>query len=121
MPPAKTMSPPSEKVVDGPVKKVDPMAKTVQVGWFLGLFNTTLDVTEDTRIAVEGAKASLQDIREGDRVKAAYAEQDGKNIAKSIEVTQAETPKASPGATRSPESGAPMGTGGSAPTGTKTP
>jgi Cu/Ag efflux protein CusF len=99
-------SPPQEKLIDGPVKKVDPMAKTVDVGWFLGLFNTTLEVTEDTRIAVEGAKASLQDIREGDRVKAAYTAQDGKNVARSIEVTQAETQKGAdgpaPGGTKAP-------------------
>jgi hypothetical protein len=31
-------------------------------------------------------KASLLDIREGDKVKASYEARDGKNIAKSIEV-----------------------------------
>jgi Cu/Ag efflux protein CusF len=78
--------PPPEKVIDGPVKKIDPATRTVQVGWLLGLLSTTLEVTEDTRIAVGGTKASLSDIREGDRVKAAYEARDGKNLAKSIEV-----------------------------------
>ncbi len=87
LPAPKSPLPPQEKVVDGPVQKVDPAAKTVQVGWFLGLMSTTLEVTEDTRIAVGGTKASLSEIREGDRVQAAYEARDGKNIAKAIEVT----------------------------------
>ncbi len=89
-PPApRTPSPPVEKQVEGPVKKVDPAAKIVQVGWFLGLFRTTLEVTDDTQIAVDGMKASLSEIREGARVKAAYEARDGKNIAKAIEVMPA--------------------------------
>ncbi|HSD50548.1 MAG TPA: hypothetical protein VLG48_03995 [Candidatus Methylomirabilis sp.] len=77
--------PAHEKVI-GSVQKVDPAAKTIQVEWLPGLFRTTLDVTGDTQIAVDGTKASLSDIQEGDRVKAAYEALDGKNIAKSIEV-----------------------------------
>ena len=80
-PPAMSANPPQEKLIDGPVKSVDPMAKTVRVGWFLNLFSTTLAVTDDTHIAIDGEAGALQDIREGDLVKAAYAEQDGKNIA----------------------------------------
>ncbi len=83
----RTASPPQERLVEGPVKKVEPATKTVQVGWFLGFLRTTLEVTDDTYIAVEGMKASLLDIREGDKVKASYEYRDGKNIAKSIEVT----------------------------------
>jgi hypothetical protein len=93
-----------EKIVDGPVKKVDPASNTVEVGWMLGLFSTTLAVTGDTHIAVEGAKGSLTDIREGDSVKAAYEVRDGKNFAKSIEVTP-EEPQASTGRPGSPMSG----------------
>jgi Cu/Ag efflux protein CusF len=84
-----TSSLPQEKFIQGPVKTVDPMGKTVQVGWFLGLLSTTLAVTDETQIAINGAKASLQDIREGDRVKASYEAWDDQNIAKSIEVTSA--------------------------------
>ncbi len=87
LPAPKSPIPPEEKVMDGPVQKVDPAAKTVQVGWFLGLMSTTLEVTETTRIRVAGTKASLSEIREGDRVQAAYEARDGKNIAKAIEVT----------------------------------
>jgi hypothetical protein len=110
-----TENPPQGKRVDGPVKQVDPLAKTISVGWLLGLFSTTLEVTEDTRIAVEGATGSLQDIREGDLVKASYEAHDGKNIAKSIEVTEseprrgAEAPRRSPVTSSPPSMGAPPG------------
>lgn len=86
-----TSGPPIEKSIDGPVKGVDPLAKTVRVGWFLGLLSTTLDVTEDTQIAVEGVKGSLEMIREGDRVKASYEAKDGKNVARAIDVTHSES------------------------------
>ncbi len=98
-----------ETIIDGPVQKVDPMAKTVQVGWFLGLMSTTLEVTETTRIRVAGTKASLTDLREGDRVKAAYEARDGKNVAKAITVTPPEAPagsgpsKEAPAAPRPPQ------------------
>ena len=95
-PAAGTLGPLQVKLIDGPVKKVDPVAKTVQVGWLLGFLHTTLEVTDGTYIAVGGEKASLQDIREGDEVKASYEARDGKYIAKSIEATHAEaTGKAS--------------------------
>ena len=95
--------------MEGPVKKVDPVAKTVQVGWFLGLLSTTLEVTEGTHIAVDGATASLQDIREGDEVKAAYEARDGKYVAKSILATHPELPggagpmKRAPGSSTAPQ------------------
>lgn len=113
--PPMTASPPEEKVMDGPVKQVDPLGKTLSVGWLFGLFSTTLEVTEETRIAVEGAAGSLQDIREGDVVKAAYEARDGKNIAKTIEVTEAEprraasAPQGAPATSSAPAMGAPQG------------
>ena len=85
------------KLIDGPVKSIDPAAKTVEVGWLFGLLSTKLEVTDDTTIAVDGMKSSLEDIREGARVKASYEARDGKNIAKAIE---AESPG---GATAPPE------------------
>lgn len=93
-PPPMPASPPQEKVMDGPVTQIDPLGKTLSVGWLFGLFSTTLEVTADTRIAVEGAAGSLQDLREGDVVKAAYEVRDGKNIAKAIEVAEAEPRRA---------------------------
>jgi hypothetical protein len=121
--PGATPSPPMEKLMDGPVKKVDQASNTVQVGWLFGLLSTTLAVTDDTQIAVEGAKGSLADIREGDMVKAAYEVREGKNIAKSIDITHGEpaegaarpgatsgsgtSPMQAPGGSSAPPSGAP--------------
>jgi hypothetical protein len=91
MAPPVTSMPAIEKVIEGPVKAVDPVKKTVRVGWFFGLMSTTLDVTDDTHIAIEGAKGSLDMIREGDRVKASYEATDSKNVAKAIDVTSSES------------------------------
>jgi len=106
-------STPKEKQVEGPVKKVDPLSRTVQVGWFLGIFRTTLEVTDDTQIQADGRKGSLLDIREGAKVKASYEPRDGKNVAKSIEVLPAEPEKAAgPGgspARSGPSMGSPDG------------
>ena len=78
------------KSIDGPVKDVDPAARTVSVGWLFGLLWTTLDVNDDTHIVVDGTKGSLDMIHEGDEVKASYEVSDGKNFAKTIDVTQPE-------------------------------
>jgi hypothetical protein len=122
-----TANPPPEKVMDGPVKQVDPLAKTLRVGWLFGLLSTTLEVTEDTRIAVEGTTGSLQDIREGDEVKASYEERDGKNIARSIEVTEAEprregsAPPSAPTPSHASSMGSASGAGATAPSTPKMP
>lgn len=82
---------PTTKEVEGTVKKVDPTAKSVQVSsGLLGLFGATLEVTDQTKISVEGKDGALSDIREGARVKASYESRDGKNVAKSIDVMAAE-------------------------------
>lgn len=121
-PPPMTANLPQEKVMDGPVKRVDPLARTISVGWLLGFASTTLEVTDDTRIAVEGTTGSLQDIREGDEVKAAYEARDGKNIAKSIEVTEAEPePQRVPAPSGPPLMGVPPGPDAPAPGARKTP
>ncbi len=78
---------PREQTISGPVKGVDPMAKTVKVGRLMGLFSKTLQVDDNTQIDVHGSKASLTDIREGDQVKASYESRNGEDIAKSIDVT----------------------------------
>ncbi len=105
-PPRTPASPPEEKVMDGPVKHVDPFGRTISVGWLLGLASTTLEVTDDTRIVVEGTTASLQDIRDGDVVEAAYEPHDGKNIATLIKVTE---PEPRPGAGALQRSSVPSG------------
>jgi hypothetical protein len=79
------------KEVEGTVKKVDAANKSVQVSsGLLGFFGATVEVTDQTKISVQGREGSLADIREGAKVKASYESRDGKNVAKSIDVMPAE-------------------------------
>jgi Cu/Ag efflux protein CusF len=78
---------PSVSSVEGTVKKVDAASGKVQISSGLfGMFGRTLEVRPDTQIQVEGRQSSLADIREGDRVKAAYEAREGQSVAKSIDV-----------------------------------
>ena len=87
--PAPEKSMPME--VSGTVKKVDAAAKSVQVSsGLLGFFGATLEVTDKTKINVQGKGGSISDIREGAKVQASYESRDGKNIAKLIEVMPVE-------------------------------
>ena len=73
--------------VEGSVKKVDPGAQTVQISsGLLGIMGRTLTVNDQTMIHVDGRQATLADLQEGSRVKAAYESRDGKNVATLIEV-----------------------------------
>jgi Cu/Ag efflux protein CusF len=77
-------------MVEGTVMKVDPTAGAVEVSW--GLFELsakTLSVIPGTQIQVEGRPTNMTDIREGDKVKASYEVQEGRNVADSIELTPA--------------------------------
>ena len=80
-------APPRPLAVEGTISKVDPAGGTVAVssGWF-GLFGRTLQVTPETQIQVEGRQGTLQDVRQGAKVKASYEPRDGKNIATRIEL-----------------------------------
>ena len=80
--------------LEGTVKKVNPAAGTVEVsiGKF-GLWSKTLEVSPTTDIRIEGQKASLEDLEEGERVRASYETRVGKSFASTIEVTApTETP-----------------------------
>jgi Cu/Ag efflux protein CusF len=95
--PATPAAPSAErpKEVEGTVKKVDAATRSVQVSsGLLGLFGATLEVTDDTKISVQGRDGSIADLREGAKVKAAYESRDGKNVARSIDVMPSEdTPR----------------------------
>jgi Cu/Ag efflux protein CusF len=54
------------------------------------MLSRTLEVGADTQIAVDGRQATLADLQEGTKVKAAYESRDGKNIATRIEVVPAQ-------------------------------
>jgi hypothetical protein len=47
---------------------------------------TTLQFTDATQVVVEGRPGSLEDVREGDRVKAAYEDRHGIRLAHRVEV-----------------------------------
>jgi len=86
--PAERPSAPSVSSVEGTVKKVDPAGGKVEItSGLFGFFGRTLEVTPDTHILVEGRQRSLSDIREGDKVRAAYEVREGQSIAKAINVT----------------------------------
>ena len=79
------------EILEGSVKKVDPGAGTLQVNAGpLGILSRTLEVAEDTQIAVGGRQATLADLQEGAKVKAAYESRDGKSVATRIEVVPAQ-------------------------------
>jgi hypothetical protein len=86
--PAPEARPPEPREVEGTVSKVDPASQTIGVsrGWF-GLLGRTLQVTDQTEIRVNGRGASLGEIQEGAKVKASFEIREGKNVAKSIEVS----------------------------------
>ncbi len=107
--PGGATSQPTEKaptmgMLEGSVKKVDPAAGTVQVssGPF-GIIGRTLEVTNDTQIQVEGRQGSLSDLREGEKVKAAYESHGGKNVATQIEVMPAQEKSGATTGTPTPE------------------
>ena len=84
-PPAST---PAAGTVEGKVKRVDPVARTISVssGWLGFLFGKTLEVGPDTQVTVAGKDSSLAAVREGARVRASYETRDGKMLATRIEV-----------------------------------
>jgi hypothetical protein len=97
-PPAATATPelPREKQVEGTVSKVDPLGRTVGVSTGLfGLLGATVQVADDTQILLKGQPSKLTDIRRGDKVRASYEVRDGKNLARSIEVTERKAPQRS--------------------------
>ena len=54
------------------------------------LGNRTLEVAAETLVAVDGRPATLADLQEGAKVKAAYESRDGKDVATLIEVMPAQ-------------------------------
>jgi len=115
--PAKPGAPPtsqrpaekSMQEVEGTVKKVDAMAKTVEVSRLFGIMGTKLEVNEETKIRAGSKDVTISEIREGAKIKAAYESQAGKNLAKSIEVLPEEkkepaaSPPTAPGARPGPK------------------
>ena len=105
---------PQDKQLEGMVKKVDPLTKTVEVSsGIFNLFGATLQVGDETQIRVDGRQESLMGVREGAKVKASYEVRDGKNVAKSIEVTPATEGTGESGTRPAPPSSPPSSMPGS--------
>jgi hypothetical protein len=106
VPPPRPADQPIPGMLEGSVKKIDPAAGTVQVGWGpSGALGRTLEVTGDTKIQVEGHQGTLADVREGAQVKASYEIFEGKTVAKQIEVMAAEADAGQPPAKSLPAEG----------------
>ena len=89
---------PAGASVEGTVKKVNPEARTLEVSTgALGLWGKTLEVTDGTQIQAEGRRATLEDIREGAKVKASYETRAGKSFATRIDLLPMPQPKEAPG------------------------
>jgi hypothetical protein len=88
------------KSLDGTVRAVDKEAKAIRVSnGLLGLGDTTLQVTDQTRIRIQGREGSVADLKEGDRIRASYMEREGINVAQTIEVGAEgqDAPRSTPG------------------------
>src|ERR1700730_1535255 len=83
--------------LEGTVKKINPATSSVEVsiGRF-GLWAKNLEVSSATEIRIEGRKASLEDLQEGEKVKASYETRVGKNFATTIDVMPATEPGETP-------------------------
>ena len=83
--------------IEGTVKKVNPAKSTVEVatGQF-GLWTKKLEVGSNTEIRVEGRKASMEDLHEGEMIKASYETRLGEYFATSIDVIPASKPREIP-------------------------
>jgi Cu/Ag efflux protein CusF len=69
--------------MEGKIQSIDPTNKQ------LSLDNgTTLVWEEVIQITIEGKEGKLEDLKEGAKVKAGYEEKDGKNMVKTLEVSQ---------------------------------
>jgi Cu/Ag efflux protein CusF len=89
---------PAGASVEGTVKKVNPEARTLEVSTgVLGLWGKTLEVTDRTQIQAEGRRATLEDIREGAKVKASYDTRVGTSFATRIDLLPMPEPKEAPG------------------------
>ena len=87
-----------EALVEGTVKKVNPVAKTIDVSTGVpGLWNKRLELTDRTEIVDEGRTATLDDIQEGVTVKASYETLAGKNFATRIDLISSGPPMENPG------------------------
>jgi Domain of unknown function (DUF5666) len=66
--------------VEGKIAKLNTASQSLEIG------SVTLKVDPSTAVLVDCKPASMAELKEGARVKAAYEERDGRNVATVIEV-----------------------------------
>jgi Cu/Ag efflux protein CusF len=66
----------------GKIQAINPMTQEVLLD-----NGSNLAVDQDTKIMVEGKEGTLEDLKEGDQVKASFQEKDGKNLAIILDVS----------------------------------
>ena len=72
----------------GTVQTVDRETKALRIAHQLAdMPDTSLQMTDDTRIQFEGRPGSLADIQRGTRIRAWYQDRYGINVARHIEIT----------------------------------
>lgn len=69
--------------MEGMIKSVN--TETKEVSFDNG---TVIVLDESATITIEGSEGKLDDLKEGAKIKASYAEKDGKNVADKVEVSK---------------------------------
>ena len=69
--------------VEGKIQSLDPAGNQLVLE-----DGTTLVLTEDTTMTMDGNWVKLDELKEGAKVKASYQEKDGKNVAETVEVSE---------------------------------
>ena len=67
----------------GKIEAINPITKKVLLD-----NGSALAVDQDTKIMVEGKEGSLKDLKAGDEVRASFREEDGKNVATILDVSE---------------------------------
>jgi len=90
--PAKPAEKPKVKMVTGDVKAVDTKAMTVTVTKMVKgkAEESVVTVSDKTKVMMGKEKKALADVKAGDKVTVKYTEVEGKNVAKSIAIHEAE-------------------------------
>ncbi len=69
--------------MEGMIKSVDTVTKEVSFD-----NGAVIVLDESATITIEGSEGKLEDLKEGTKIKASYAEKDGKNVADKVEVSK---------------------------------
>lgn len=83
--------------VEGEVREVNLLGRTIQVDGHAGLFPRQIVLGPDAAVIMpDGRQASITSLREGDRVQATYREAGGQNVAAEVRVLYSQEQLAKP-------------------------